>query len=147
MRESSYHIGTLITYSNYNVEDEFNEADLILGTINAIKVDGQSFSFNLVGSKSINQFDFSAALGLTSTKFNYEVGGTNELESFDVLAYLNEPLKSLDKSETHFKGDFNVNYRIKDFSINAMLTVGSFVNLNLGLNYNIKNKKQSELSE
>ena len=46
-------------------------------------------------------------------------------------------LHKLDKSITNFKADFNVNYRIKDFSLNGMITIGSFTNLNLGINYNI----------
>ena len=137
LRESSFNFGTLITYSSFSVEDEFNEADLILATINAIEVEGQSFSFNLVGSRSIKQFDFSAALGLTSTKFEYKVGGSNKLDDFDVVGYLNEPLESLNDSEINFKADLNVNYCIKDFSINTMLTFGQYANLNMGISYNI----------
>ncbi len=133
MRESSYHLGLLVTYTNYSVEDEFSDADLILGTINAIKVDGESFGFNLVASKSVKQFDFSTSIGLASTKFNYNVGGTGDL----LLDSLNIALEDLDKSETNVKFDLNVNYRISDFSINTMLTFGEFANLNMGISYNI----------
>ena len=133
LKNSSYHFGALITYTNYSVEDEFNDADLILGTINAIKVDGESFGFNLVASKSVKQFDFSTSVGLASTKFTYNVGGSGEL----LLDSLNVALEDLDKSQTNVKFDLNINYRIKDFSINTMLTFGEFANLNMGVSYNI----------
>ncbi|PNQ73424.1 hypothetical protein C1T31_07895 [Hanstruepera neustonica] len=137
LMESSYHFGLLMTYTNYYVEDEFNEADLILGTINAIKVKGNSIGFNLVASKSVKQFDFSTAIGLASTKFNYEVGGSNKQDFIDVLGYLNDSLGSLEGTETNVKFDLNVNYRIKDFSLNTMLTLGQYANLNMGVSYNI----------
>jgi hypothetical protein len=137
LKESSYHFGLLATYTSYSVEDEFSEADLILATINGIKVDGDSFGFNLVASKSIKQFDFSAALGFTSTKFDYKVTGSNLVDSIDIMGFLNESLGEVDNSDTNFKVDLNVNYRIKDFSFNTMLTFGQFANLNMGVNYNI----------
>lgn len=137
LKESSYHFGILATYTNYSVEDEFSEADLILATIDGIKVSGDSFGFNFVASKSIKQFDFSAALGFTSTKFDYEVTGSNLVDSLDILGFLNDSLGELDTTDSNFKMDLNVNYRIKDFSINTMLTFGKFANLNMSVNYNI----------
>ena len=133
LKDSSFYLGLLLTYSNFKVEDTFNEVDLMLGSINSMKVDGGSFGFNIVGSKSINQFDFSGSLGLAMSNFNYKADGTGAL----FLAVLNTSLNKLDKSMTNFKADFNVNYRIKDFSLNGMITIGSFTNLNLGINYNI----------
>jgi hypothetical protein len=137
IKDSSYHFGVLASYTSYSVEDEFNEANLILATISGIKVDGDSFGFNFVASKSIKQFDFSAALGLTSSKFDYEVTGSNVDENLDILGLLNESLGDLNNTDTNIKFDVNINYRIKDFSFNTMLTFGDFANLNLGLNYNI----------
>jgi len=133
LKNSNYYFGFLVTYSNYKVEDTFTETDLMLGTINTINVDGKSYGFNIVGSKSLNKFDFSASMGLATSKFNYRVGGTGNL----FLSVLNSTLKDLDNSRTNFKADFNINYRIKDFSINSMITFGNFTNLNLGVNYNL----------
>ena len=48
-----------------------------------------------------------------------------------------DSLEGLEASKTNFKADVNVNYRIKDFSINTMLTFGDYTNLNFGINYNI----------
>ena len=137
LKESTYHFGILATYTNYSVEDEFNEADLILATISGIKVEGDSFGFNFVASKSVKQFDFSAALGFSHTKFDYQVTGANVVESLDILGFLNESLGQVDNTNTNVKFDINVNYRIKDFSFNTMLTFGEFANLNMAVNYNI----------
>jgi len=43
LEESSFDIAALVSYASYTVSDEFNPADLILGTINSIDVDGDSF--------------------------------------------------------------------------------------------------------
>ncbi|WP_375238607.1 DUF6588 family protein [Aurantibacter sp.] len=131
LKESSYHFGVLFNYSNTSVEDTFNAANLQLGTINGIAVDGETFGFNLVGSKSYKNFDFSSSLGLTSSKFDYKVSGTGEL----LLEILNQSLATLNTSKTNFKADFNVNYRFNNFSVNTMFTVGDYSNLNFGVNY------------
>tara|TARA_R110002012_G_scaffold299317_2_gene498373 strand:- start:2886 stop:3851 length:966 start_codon:yes stop_codon:yes gene_type:complete len=133
LKESSYHFGVLVNYSNYKVEDDFNEADLILGTINSIKVNGETYGFNILASKSVKQFDFSSSVGLITSKFEYGVGGSGDL----LLQILNDSLKDLEKSKTSFKADLNVNYRFKDFSFNTMFTFGNYSNINLGINYNI----------
>lgn len=134
LKESSYHFGVLLTYSNYQVEDDFSEADLRLGTINSIAVKGDTYTYNIVVSKSIKKFDFSSSIGLTTSKFDYSVGGSGEL----LLDVLNTALEDLNTSKTLFKADLNVNYRINNFSINTMLTVGDYSNLNFGLNYSFQ---------
>ena len=134
LKDSSYHFGVLLTYSNYQVEDDFSEADLRLGTINSIAVKGDTYTYNIVVSKSIKKFDFSSSIGLTTSKFDYSVGGSGEL----LLDVLNTALEDLNTSKTLFKADLNVNYRINNFSINTMLTVGDYSNLNFGLNYSFQ---------
>ena len=133
LKNSSYHFGILVNYSNYKVNDDFNEADLILGTINSIAVSGTSLGGSFVASKSIKQFDFSSAIGFMSSKFEYSVGGEGDL----LLQILNDSLEDLEASKTNIKADLNINYRIKDFSINTMFTFGNYTNLNFGINYNI----------
>ena len=133
LKDSSFYFGFLVSYSNYKVEDTISEIDLMLGTINAVKVKGESIGFNIVGSKSVNHFDFSASMGFANSKFNYDVEGTGNV----FLGVLNNALKDLENTRTNFKADFNVNYRIKNFSINSMLSFGDFTNLNVGVNYNI----------
>lgn len=133
IEESSFDISGLVTYSFYSVSDNFSEVDLLIGKLNSVIVDGQSFMFNLIASKQINKFNFSTGLGLTSSKFEFEVGG----EGDQILGLLNDRLGALNESKTNFKADLGIDYRFGDFSVNSMLTVGNFTNLILGLNYNL----------
>lgn len=133
IRNSKYHISAMATYSFYSVSDNFSEVNLIIGKLNAVKVDGQSFMFNVIASKEIKKWTLSTALGLTSSKFDFEVGGQGE----QILNVLNERLGSLNKSKTNFKADLAVDYRFGDFSANTMLTFGNYTNLIFGINYNL----------
>lgn len=131
--QSSYNLSLLATYSKYNIGDEFNEVDLRLGTLNSILVDGETFSYNVLASKAFGNFDFSAAIGITKSNFDYTVGGDGDL----ILDILNEALGGLDGDDTAFKADLGVNYKIKNFSINSMLTFGRYSNVVFGVNYNL----------
>ena len=133
LKESTFHLAGLITYSNYSVSDSFSAINLPqVGTLNSVIVDGQSFMFNVIASKEVKNFDFAAAIGVTSTSFVYSIGGDGA-----ALSVLNQTLDANNESKTNYKIDLGVNYRFYDFSINSMITFGSFTNLVLGLNYNI----------
>ena len=145
MKDSSFDVAGLITYSDYTVSDNFSDIKLPLGTVlNSVKVDGESFMFNVIASKQVKNFNFSTALGLTATNFEYTIGG--EVGALDVLSILNQALNEADNSLNNFKIDLGVDYKIHDFSVNTMLTFGKYTNLIFGVNYNFNNKKQSELS-
>jgi len=133
LKESSFNIAGLASYSNYNVSDEFTPANLVLGTINAINVEGESIQFNVLASKKIKSFDFSAALGINISTFTYEMGGEGEL----LLAVLNQALTTLEDNETNFKADLGINYNLENLSINSMLTIGAYANVLFGVNYNL----------
>ena len=133
LNESSYSISGLITYSVYSVSDTFSAVDLPIGKLNSVIVDGESFMFNIVASKEVKKFNFSTAVGLTSSKFEYELGGEGE----SLLNILNTALKTLDESKVNFKADIGVDYSFGDFSANSMLTFGTYTNLIFGLNYNL----------
>ena len=131
--QSSFSLAGLITYSFYTVGDKFTPVSLPIGELNSVIVDGQSFMFNLIASKEIDKFNFSAAVGVTSSKFDYKVGGNGDL----VINTLNRALGALNESKSILKADIGINYRINDFSVNTMFTFGSYANLLFGLNYNL----------
>lgn len=133
IKETSFDLSGLLTYSFYSVSDTFSAVNLPIGTLNSVVVDGESLMFNIIASKQIEKFTFSTAIGLTSSKFDYKVGGDGEL----VLNTLNQALGTLNESKTNFKGDFGIDYRIYDFSVNTMLTLGNYSNLIFGINYNL----------
>jgi len=66
---TSLNLAGLITYSNYSVNDTFSEIELPIGSLNSINVDGQTFSFNILASKGVDNFTFSTAIGLATSKF------------------------------------------------------------------------------
>lgn len=131
--DTSFDLAGLISYSNYSVSDNFTAVDLPIGVLNSVNVDGQSYSFNLIASKAINDFTFSGAFGLVTSDFEYTIGGEGDL----VINTLNQALNTIDASRSNFKMDLSVDYRFKDFSLNSMLTFGSYANLVVGLNYNL----------
>ncbi len=134
VNKSSYAIATLFTYSKYDIGVLFNEVNLALNTtLNSVIIDGETYSFNIIGSKTMGNFDVSTALGVTKSNFDYTIGGKGAL----VLEILNEALKKLDGDDVAFKADFGINYKINKFSTNAMLTFGRYSNIVFGINYNI----------
>lgn len=126
-------ISFLLGYSFFNVSDTFSEVNLPLGSLNSVDVDGKSLLFNLIASKDVNNFTFSAALGLTSSQFEYSIGGRGEL----LVNTLNQALETLNKNKTNFKADLGADYNFGDFSVNALLVMGRYFNLTFGLNYNL----------
>ena len=132
-KQSKFDLAALVSYTNYNVSDEFSKVDLILGAINTIDVEGESVLFNLLASKNIKNFRFSTGVGLTLSNFSYKIGGEGDL----LLSILNQALTTLETNKTNFKADLGIDYKLKHFSVNTMLTFGKYTNLLFGLNYNI----------
>jgi len=130
---SKFNLAALISYSNYNVSDEFSPANFVLGTVNAINVEGSSILFSILASKTIKKLDFTAAIGVTKSEFSYQIGGDGEL----LLLVLNTALQTLEGNQTNLKGDLGINYNFNKFSINSNISFGAFTNLVLGFNYKL----------
>lgn len=130
---STFSLGALIAYSNFNVEDTFSNINVVIGNLNSVEVQGDSFTYQLTATQQLNKFSISGGLGFISSTFDYEVGGDGDL----ILSILNTVLNNTSNSNTEFKADLGLDYKIGDFSINSMLTFGRFANLTLGLNYNL----------
>jgi len=133
VKDSTFSVSALATYSVYSVSDTFSAVTLPGAQLNSVVVDGNSLMFNLVASKEVRKFIFSSGIGLTSSSFDFMVGGEGEL----ILSTINQALMSLNESQTNFKVDLGVDYALGDFSLNSMLTFGDFSNLVFGLNYNL----------
>ncbi len=137
LKTSSYHLGVLFNYVSTSVDDTFNPVDLSLGTINGILVNGETFGFSVLGSKSYKKFRFLTSLSLASSKFDYEVSGNGDF----LLGILNSSLARLNTSKVNFKGDVGVVYKLNDFSLSSMFTFGNYYNFNMGINYSFNKKK------
>ncbi len=131
--EPKLNIASLITYSFYTIGDNFTPVSLPLGQLDSVIVDGRSLTLGIIASKQFDRLIVSSAIGLSSSNFDYEVGGEGAL----VINTLNQALSTLNESSTNFKVDLGLDYRLGDFSINSMLTFGNYANLLFGLNYNL----------
>lgn len=131
--DSNFSLGALVAYSNFNVEDTFTNINLVIGNLNSVAVQGDSFTYQLTASQRVNNFAITGGLGLISSSFDYEVGGDGEL----ILSILNRVLDESKNSNTQFKADLGVDYQFSDFSINTMATFGEFLNIMVGVNYNL----------
>ena len=131
--DSNFDLGILVAYSNFNVEDTFSNINVVIGNLNSVAVQGDSFTYQLTASQRIDKLSVTGALGIISSTFDYEVGGDGEL----ILSILNRVLNTTDNTNTQFKADLGLDYKLGDVSLNTSATFGSFVNLMLGVNYSI----------
>jgi hypothetical protein len=131
LNTSSYQFGLLFNYVFTSVEDTFNPADLLIGMINGIAVNADTFGFNILASKRYRKFDFSATLGLATSKFDYQVSGEGDF----IVEILNSSLATLNSSIVNFKADLGLAYRLNNLSFSTMFTLGNYYNLNMGINY------------
>ena len=131
--DSNFSLGALVAYSNFNVEDTFSNINVSIGNLNSVAVQGDSFTYQLTATQQIKKLSISGGLGVISSTFDYEVGGDGEL----FLEILNGVLNNTSNSNSEFKADLALDYKIGDFSVNSILTFGKFANLTLGLNYNL----------
>ena len=56
----------------------FDDIDLVLGSMNAIESDSNAFGFNLIGSKSFKHFTLFGAFNVTTSNYNYSIGGNGD---------------------------------------------------------------------
>ena len=131
--DSNFSLGALVAYSNFNVEDTFSNINVVIGNLNSVAVQGDSFAYQLTASQRIDKLSITGAIGVISSTFDYEVGGDGTL----ILSILNRVLNTTDNTNTQFKADLGFDYKIGDFSLNTSATFGSFTNLMLGINYTI----------
>lgn len=124
-------LSALGSYTYFTIDTQFSPVDLTLGSLEEMEVDSNSYFFSLIASKQFSDIDITAALGLTSTKYNYALDGDGEA----LIDLLNQLAGSLSKSETDVRAELGAVYHLDDFSINTMLLVGKFTHLTLGFNY------------
>jgi len=136
-------VAVLASYSKFDLNLYFDEVAIkpidpesntgALTTLNSIIIDADSWLFQLIASKKINNFEFSGAVGFTENDFNYKLGGDEGL----FLDLFNDLLSLLDENKNEFKGDIGANYYFNKFYISSMFTIGKFPNLNIAIHYKI----------
>ncbi|HET8886835.1 MAG TPA: DUF6588 family protein [Salinimicrobium sp.] len=132
--QNGIQVAGLIAYSQVGVFHLFKPIELPGVALNKIKINGNLWEFQLLGSKDLNQyFEVFSAVGLTMGSFNYQIGG--EGEAF--LNALNNAYKRLNASEQTFKFEAGFNVNFKKFTFNSVFSAGDFFNYNIGIHYKI----------
>ena len=141
IKESSFDIASIISYSIYKADDEFSPLILIPGeSINSIQSEGDTFLFGIIGSKEIGAFDISLAILHSNSKPDLSFGGQGTL----VTSVLNQTVSRSTPRVSNTTADIGLNYHYKNFSFNSILTLGDFTNLLVGINYQFKlNRKKN----
>lgn len=136
-RPEDFQVAAVVTYSNIIIDYAYkpiqiNASGVNVLELNRIDVEADLWLLQALVSKLYDDFEVFGALGVTSSNFDYSMGGGGSL-----LPRLNNELVALGGSEVKFKGDLGFNYYIGNFKISSAFTAGSFFNANLGLHYRI----------
>lgn len=129
----SFQLAAALAYSKLNVDYAFTaiEVEDVL-MMNEISVDANLWMLEAIGSKRWGAFELFAAVGATSSDFEYIMGGGGLF-----LPLVNSEIKSLADNVTQFKGDVGFNIHVGKFRLSTMATLGEFFNANLGLHFKI----------
>ena len=136
-RPDDFQIAAVFTYSNINMDYEYAPIKISASVgnvleLNSIDVDADLWLLQALASKLYGNFEVFGAMGVTSSNFDYSMGGGGVL-----LPRLNDELGTLGGDDVKFKADLGFNYYIGNFKISSAFTAGSFFNANLGLHYKI----------
>ncbi|MDT0646161.1 DUF6588 family protein [Zunongwangia sp. F260] len=132
-KPEDFQFSAFVAYSIFDVAYAFEPVDLAdFAQLDAIDVDANVWTAELLGSKRYENFEIFGALGVASSDFSYMMQGSN----FG-LNVINEALEDLGDSEAQFKGDIGFNIYFNQFKVSTMATAGKFFNLNVGLHFRI----------
>lgn len=134
----------LVAFSRYDVNYSFTpvlieyelwqgETELLL-EMQDMEVGADLWLFQLITSKSFLDSDLEifGAAGLTTSTFNYFVGGGGL-----ALNEMNAGLQTLNDDDMVVKVDLGVAFEAGRFLLSSMITVGTFSNVNLGVHYRL----------
>ncbi len=128
-----FQFAVVATYSNFKVDYAFTQLEIpLVVQLNRIDVNADLLFFQILGSKLYENFEVYGGLGVTSSQFDYEMGGAGS-----GLPLLNDALVGVAGSGTKFKGDVGFNYYFNNFKFSTMLTASNFFNANIGLHYRV----------
>jgi hypothetical protein len=136
-RPDDFQMAAVVTYSNIKIDYAYTPIEISASGVNVLKLNRIDVKADLwllqaLASKLYGDFEVFGAIGVTSSNFDYSMGGGGSL-----LPRLNNELVALGGNDVKFKADLGFNYYIGNFKISSAFTAGSFFNANLGLHYKI----------
>ncbi|MCJ7758834.1 MAG: hypothetical protein MUP24_11900, partial [Gillisia sp.] len=136
-RPDDFQMAAVFTYSNIEIDYDYTPIEISASGVkvlelNRIDVKADLWLLQALVSKLYGNFELLGAMGVTSSNFDYSMGGGGSL-----LPRLNNELGALGGNDVKFKADLGFNYYVGNFKISSAFTAGSFFNANLGLHYKI----------
>lgn len=136
-RPDDFQVAAVITYSNINIDYKYAPIGISASGVNVLElnridVEADLWLLQALASKLYGNFEVFGAMGVTSSNFDYSMGGGGSL-----LPRLNDELGVLGGNDVKFKADLGFNYYVGNFKISSAFTAGSFFNANLGLHFRI----------
>jgi len=136
-KPDDFQVAAVVTYSNIDIDYEYAPIEISASGVNVlalnrIDVKADLWLLQALVSKLYGDFEVFGAMGVTSSNFDYSMGGGGSL-----LPTLNDELGALGGNDVKFKADLGFNYYVGNFKISSAFTAGSFFNANLGLHYKI----------
>jgi len=125
-------LAAVLTYSNFQADYAFGPADIQIAELHSIDVNADLWFLQFLGSKRLGMFEVMGGLGMTISQFDYKLSGSG-----GGLRTLNDALAGHNWDESRIKGDLGLNYYCNDFTISSVLSIGSFINANIGIHYRI----------
>lgn len=122
-----------LAYSTLNVEYGFDtiEVEQYL-MMDLIDVKADLWMLEAIGSKRWGNAELFGAVGAALSDFEYEMGGGGAL-----LPLVNSEINKLEEMQTQLKADLGFNFYYSRFRLSSMLTIGEFINANIGLQVRI----------
>ncbi len=118
-------------FDSYAVRSDANSAPLAV--IDSSVLDAHAILLQLIASKDYENWTFSTGVGYNRSWIDYELGG----EDGFFLDVLNEFLTVLSERQDSYKADLGATYHFTNWDLNTQLSVGNFVNLNIGAIYRL----------
>ncbi|GAA0873465.1 hypothetical protein GCM10009117_26120 [Gangjinia marincola] len=135
LEEKNLYLSLLATYSRFDFDVSLSTTldDAENFKITKSLTDADSYSFQLVASKHLEQFDLLAAVSYSTSST------TNLFEADPVILEdaLNAFASDAEIDATTIQADLGFNWRIDQFTVKSEFSFGSFLNYNLGLHYTI----------
>lgn len=118
-------------FDPYAVRSTANSAPLAV--VDSAVLDAHAILIQLIASKDYNNWTFSTGVGYNRSWIDYKLGGDDGF----FLNVLNDLLTILSERQDSYKADLGATYHFTNWDLNTQLSVGNFMNLNVGAIYQL----------
>jgi hypothetical protein len=141
LEKNNFYIAVLSAYSKENVNFDFLDVNTAYGNLGINQIDSfvDTFHFQATGAKKIKNVEILGSIIANSSTFNYIIGGPKGSieEIIPAQDIVNQLIDTIEERKVNVVGEIAANYSYKKFNFTSAFAFGKFVNLNVGVQYNI----------